>query len=329
MTEYLFHYTNLQGLLGILKSNCLWLTDASKSNDESELRIALDIINEIFKINLKDEKTAIHICNIIAKITGIVKNTNIKPVTEGIFTLSFSMAKDDGEPYFTESNFTARNGLLSQWRGYGNYAIKFKKEKISDLRNKIQKDYICFDEVRYYPAATLHYIEKFKNDFRFLRIPSELYSNKNLETESFALLTGETLELTKIDRITLWEEACAIILKKPIWIDFFKETPQQELSLFFDTLIYSIVFCKNWGFYEEKESRFCFIKNQSSEKEIKLNNQKKYVDFFHGQIVNCIEEIIIGPSEDKSTKEIELKEELKKLKLNIKTKVSQIPYIDN
>lgn len=51
----LYHYTNLNALIGILKSDCivLWATNAAYLNDPTELKQGIKIVNELEKTNFQ------------------------------------------------------------------------------------------------------------------------------------------------------------------------------------------------------------------------------------------------------------------------------------
>ena len=107
----LWHYTNADGLLGILETKTVWATDASYLNDRKEILYAKDLIEGIlttlcdhpsfnpeFKIT-PDEKEILDV-----EYRDLL---NQIPVVSDVFVASFSTKFDD----------------LSQWREYGNYSI--------------------------------------------------------------------------------------------------------------------------------------------------------------------------------------------------------------
>src|ERR1035438_8918621 len=51
----LFHYTDAQGLLGILKSKRIWASSVYHLNDSSEFRYPFDLISDLLRSNLKHE----------------------------------------------------------------------------------------------------------------------------------------------------------------------------------------------------------------------------------------------------------------------------------
>ena len=106
-----YHYTSKNGLLGILDSKSLWLTDTRFLNDPDEQRHGINeskkiIIDTVLK-NIKSEKwdTKCFEFEILRKIKDTLVNmVNIK----------------QGGPVYCIS-FCEEGDLLSQWKGYSNY----------------------------------------------------------------------------------------------------------------------------------------------------------------------------------------------------------------
>ena len=110
----LFHYTDGNALLSILKNKKLWLTHIKYMNDSSEYTHGKNILFEQIQHLIK-EKTNFH-CN-IAGVNSVNEHAHI-------FVGSFCSSAIDN---------------LSQWRGYGSYngcyAIEFNA-KISKHKKK-------------------------------------------------------------------------------------------------------------------------------------------------------------------------------------------------
>jgi len=91
-----YHYTNEEGLKGILSKRTLWLMHSSGLNDLSEGKIILEKAKVTLKIN--------------------------NPMLLGTFENLIS----DGLDSFYSCSFSSYGNLLSQWRGYGdNIALGF------------------------------------------------------------------------------------------------------------------------------------------------------------------------------------------------------------
>jgi Protein of unknown function (DUF2971) len=113
----LFHYTNHDGLLGILDSRAIWATDVRALNDSTEFDAALDWAQGSL-MQLKkslDSSVARHMNDAIVDVAR-----------EKVFVASFS----------------ERGDHLSQWRGYGNpqdrrsYSIGFEADVLQKLSLK-------------------------------------------------------------------------------------------------------------------------------------------------------------------------------------------------
>lgn len=109
----LFHYTDQNGLLGIINSNSFWATKITCLNDSSEYFLAFKIaenILESLRQNREFDSTKIHY--LIDEMSSFQDN---------IYVGSFSEKGDS----------------LSQWRAYcsgtSGYAIGFKCEKLDEI----------------------------------------------------------------------------------------------------------------------------------------------------------------------------------------------------
>ncbi|OZC71749.1 hypothetical protein CH306_22965 [Rhodococcus sp. 15-725-2-2b] len=115
----LYHYTNVYGLHGILKSNCLWASEVRFLNDKLELKYGLELFKsymESYYLVSEDETKKKFgralILHIDQWLEGIEATVDVS-----VYTACFS---EDGDS-------------LSQWRGYtgGNgYSIGFHGEQV-------------------------------------------------------------------------------------------------------------------------------------------------------------------------------------------------------
>ncbi len=121
--EMLFHYTTQNGLLGIIKSKSLRLSDNQYLNDMTEYNHTIDLLKDEF------EKR------------GYAKfRKYLDTIGSGFDTLLANIK--ERYPIYVCS-FSERGDLLSQWRGYcpngGGYSIGFDKAHIVKLRKKYKK----------------------------------------------------------------------------------------------------------------------------------------------------------------------------------------------
>lgn len=134
VAEDFCHYTNLQGLIGIIENNELWLSDHRFVNDELEYeygkQLALSVISEIANLEGDEEFSGF--------LQGLLKSIQ-KPSSHGIYIGSMSFSPDK----------------LDQWKGYGNSSesicIKFAGDfELWNAKNShpshIQQQRVIYDE---------------------------------------------------------------------------------------------------------------------------------------------------------------------------------------
>ena len=97
--EPVFHYTDLNGLLGIVQNHDLWLTNARYSNDDREMLHGLQVTEDV----IKERREAALGDPLRLDYLDRVQKELATTSDEGVYVTSFCL-KDD---------------LLSQWRGYG------------------------------------------------------------------------------------------------------------------------------------------------------------------------------------------------------------------
>ena len=118
----LFHYTNVDGLEGILKSQNLWATHFRFLNDPTELTFVARFVERIFEAEVFDL-----IANDDARFGSVVKllrDAFAKDEAAQLFRSAFTTI-DRTAPIFIcslcrhDDESIKKRGLLSQWRGYG------------------------------------------------------------------------------------------------------------------------------------------------------------------------------------------------------------------
>jgi hypothetical protein len=114
--ETIWHYTNSAGLLGILRTNTLWATDARFLNDAAEVRYGIDVVlRTIQDLDLTHRRN-----ETIAFLFGLL-DPDQGPLRPWL--------RETLRPFVT--CFCSADDLLSQWRAYaghdefGGYAIGF------------------------------------------------------------------------------------------------------------------------------------------------------------------------------------------------------------
>ena len=163
--KVLWHYTNLNGMMGILGTQTLRASDISLLNDGEEYSLGIDFIKSYLSSNfLHDyfpeqegsEKYKKYIEEIIWQLDRMLYPRDL---AYGKYVVSLSGARDQ----------------LSQWRGYGNngYAIGFKYkelkrdvENIPELNNRAKGDIFELNKVYYVGSSSdLRNVKKFNKLF--------------------------------------------------------------------------------------------------------------------------------------------------------------------
>lgn len=143
----LTHYTTADGLKGIVESKTLWATHAGFLNDSEEVN---GFFNNRLGIILKPElqmyvSESLEQC--LSEFLAALREAQEQ--TQDHYVTSFCTAEDE---------WVSQNGLLSQWRGYGQdggYAIVFDTKGLDSLLRKDAGRYhdseetLVFGDVQY------------------------------------------------------------------------------------------------------------------------------------------------------------------------------------
>lgn len=175
--EYIYHYTNAQGLLGIIENNEIWFSERCYLNDVKEE----DFVNDITWNIIKDQQEK--------------KDNTIKQPDISKKQFVFSTSKEED--------------LIHQWSYYGNgdaYCIKLNRQKmINILYNETHKEY----EQLYY--GSVFYLKETKGKDETL--PSKDKTNVFTNTEVIKKSIKECLEAnTNTDEYQkVYEYFCSMI----------------------------------------------------------------------------------------------------------------------
>jgi hypothetical protein len=107
----LYHYTTQDGLLGILKGNCIWATNINYLNDSSDYQLACDLAKEVL-----DEKR---------RQVGRDER-KLKKIQHVLHSISTA---ETLPLHICVSCFSENGDSLSQWRAYGGvagYSVGFR-----------------------------------------------------------------------------------------------------------------------------------------------------------------------------------------------------------
>jgi hypothetical protein len=315
----LYHYTTWEGLLGILQTQTLWATHGRFLNDYSELVLFRDkfidsivpIVEKAYRVSIEKNKSVQEVIDQEGGLVQVARNyaaafvdAAYKATGEAIYIVSFC-----GED---KNDYVNRNGLLSQWRGYGiggGIALVLDTKKLEEIMQKEAERYS-------YDAA----------------IADVIYSD---DDEKFNMELSSSLT----DFANFFKECINNArLKK-------KKAPDSKKA--FPAFINCISRYKHHSFKEENEVRIVcallykneeylrlakkegFTLKPEKERKFRTKNGKliPYIELFNStDIVLPIERIIVGPHKEKDSRASALRVMLRNM--NIEITVSDIPYVD-
>jgi hypothetical protein len=317
--KHLYHYTTLEGLYGILKSQCLWGTHYKFLNDYSEIILFRDKlidflqphVLELYKKVAKDSpEINENISNkgglrtVVEHDTAVFVDGAYRATGEEIYITSFC-----GEHINSHVN---SNGLLSQWRGYGiggGFALEFETQELERI--------------------------------------------VDLEAARFSYGTGHTSDVIYSDddekfRKELHPQLSDIadhMKQLLLQINSHSDTVPDGRKAF-SGFVQCVSRYKHCGFKEENEVRLVALPNVHNDKFLKLAKEEKketqpekerkfrnrngervpYIEFFDSTDIDLpIKRIIVGPHKDKEARASALRVMLKNT--NVAIEVSDIPYI--
>jgi hypothetical protein len=224
----LMHYTSLDGLKGIIESDCLWATDASFLNDSSEIAHYFDTRLEVL-ISSEVREFAIEQARHPAKLASMIRDGGIdalvadearkwsaaiRRATLSVnrpFVLSLSGPSDQR---------VKQSGLLSQWRGYGGdggYALVLDTARIELAMQRENKKH--------------HSLRVLLGDVYYQGIDPNLqpYATQDVAESEVTVKQG-------VARLLRGGTA-------------------DETEGFYDAVTVLSCLCKHWGFWEEREVR--------------------------------------------------------------------------
>lgn len=298
----LFHYTTADGLIGIITNNELWSTAYYCTNDDRELLEVKGIFKKIFNSYKPTEE----------KYKKILDNTFgldvlYEKIENFIFSEFFSVfcayITCFSKPYDVSSY---SNGILSQWRGYGDdggYSIQFNYKKLREYFYSINRDgFSNFEEVSYKRVDhTNEILSKFKD---------EIYKSFETFLNKFKNNKYENLETLFVE---LWN--------------------RMGMDAVMEIIKFSI-YDKNSHFFEERECRLSLIEP----KEVMRGTHNTYYYNRHGQIVpykkiledikGCIDAVIIGPNSRMDSRKTAVEHLLLANGLkDVEVRASEIPFV--
>lgn len=298
----IYHYTNLEGLKGILTTQSLWATNYSSLNDSTELMHSKKYIYKIIEpiicnkylniaknpFNKQEIKNLGDMNNCIDHDINVFVDSVYRNLNTHIFILSFCG--------MSEVATINKNGLLSQWRGYGRdggFMLVFDTLAIEELLIK-EANFYAYDS-RLFAKVIYDNGEKFKDEF--------VESITNIKNAYNAFLKKQ-----KFNSFPIYQDVINIITRN-----------------------------KHFGFHEENEIRAICIPSEKSSgtKKIKfikwLGNNSSTPYICINDYVNSpqlpIKKIVIGPSKNNKQHNEQVQMLIKNNGLAIPIESSDIPYI--
>ncbi len=109
----LFHYTDLNALISILRNHQLWLTDSMYLNDSEEMFDGINILTD----SIHSEDFNVISPDIKMDISNAIEHIQSRNI-----------------PSHYIASFSEQNDLLSQWRAYGMFCIEFDSSRINNIK---------------------------------------------------------------------------------------------------------------------------------------------------------------------------------------------------
>lgn len=169
--DFVYHYTNASGLVGLLNTKCLWLTDYRFMNDAAEVSLGTERARAMLKDKIYKENDGLR-----KKFLSTCEKQLREDGTSFVFSLTEK--KDD----------------LSQWRGYANegrgFSVGFDTKSIRD-HSAISNEY-SFGKISY--NGSLHDKQCNKAVDEFLREYSSKTDLKQIDTDDGAYELSAVLD---------------------------------------------------------------------------------------------------------------------------------------
>ncbi|RXH12343.1 DUF2971 domain-containing protein [Bradyrhizobium guangzhouense] len=318
----LFHYTSGDGLVGIVKTNCLFASHSDFLNDSTECRIIRDLLTPVIETEI-DATTRMLVQRGLLKKEVFEAHNGAFAIGEANNVLNVLFKAINGLAPFFITSFCMHakgtvdfdNGLLSQWRGYGRsggFAIEFNESGINELVS-LELNKYAYDSIETRRVAYKDYGDKFDPaEFKGLAnaMIREVFASQGFDISP---LVGEPVVETYI---------------RP----FLKSAP----------------FMKHFGFREENEYRIvapCYrtsVKKIATPEELAIGNFNfksmelrrradgtmiPYIELFRDlERPLPIMSILVGPHANQAHQRNALEVFLEQRGLDIPVRVSNLPY---
>lgn len=301
----LTHYTSAAGLTGILATQSLWATHASFLNDAEEIKLFFDrrlaqiIEEELNSASQPSDPASVRI--VAAQFAASIRKVTLAFNQAYIFSMCA-----------TTNERTARNGLLSQWRGYGKdggYAIVFDTK---GLENRLTQENDMF-HYQHMQWGDVHYYDASSGATQVA--PEILEAESNLRAGISAFARDPSPDVMQSTYVAVTTLSCLY---------------------------------KHWGFAEECEVRVIAIPAHSTIRAATISDQETvkipktyvrdgcpvpYIELFApapesvSRALLPIRRVIVGPHRDRQQRKEAVELILEELGMKATVEVSEIPYI--
>jgi DUF2971 family protein len=316
--EYLFHYTNWSGLVGILESQSLWGTHYKYLNDYSEIVLFKDKLAQLMVPHVKRqfEKLIVEQPDLEEKILAegglsLISEHDAKVLVESQYYATGDEIYICSLCGLSSDQNINQNGLLSQWRGYGvggGFALVFDTLKLEKLLEEEYKN----------------------NKYRIMSISDVVYSDDDNKLKNEF---SEDLEILARDVDKIFE------------LQMSGTKPEDANLDGFLPFVNCISRYKHHGFKDENEVRIVALPMTANEEKLmagESNNQEQkkkerkfriqedervpYIELFRDLKDRLpIKKIIVGPHKNKSKRVSTLRVMLQEHDIDITC--SDIPFI--
>lgn len=317
----LLHYTSVVGLLGILESQSLRATHSGFLNDSTEISVFFEKrLAQVFELGIRAElavnpelKVLPQFASTPDEADAVVTRYAVE-MAEAVRTTT----RRFNEPYLTcfsapASERVRRDGLLSQWRGYGKdggYALVFDSKRLEELLFLEAKAF-WFQHAQW---GDVHYHQ---DDDDLARAEPEIHEAEDMLRRAIA--------------------------------GFIRNPDSSELEAMFEPVASLSCLYKHWGFHEEREVRIVAIPpNEELVREGRASGETRpvrerkvfiragtpvpYLELFAPNTVSDgltlpILRVIVGPHPQSQLRRQAVEEVLRTRGIKAQVVVSQIPYI--
>lgn len=188
----LYQYTDINAVKSIIENNEIWLTNVRFLNDKEEFYLGLNYLKDAFNNYYKFPKGTSEECITMVKV-AFTDSPYIDQYREIVLNTLFV------------ASFSTASNVLSQWRGYGKYAVGFDSKKLANS--------VCGRQYGMVSALPCHYVLDKKDAIKYAlkvlekEILADVVAGWSSEKEVKSLLLPRMLELIHMYALTFKNNA--------------------------------------------------------------------------------------------------------------------------